>query len=193
MPSSRSDLQRAPGDLAAHVVRIGEATAATSAPSVAERAEAGGRLAPITLATSRKSSTPATRTPSTSAASAARPNGKDQPGDPRPGPPPSAAARAPRHSRTAAERLAHRDRPPASARTSTCSLAARMTIAMARSNSGPPSAWAGARLTVIRCGNSSPELSSAARTPLTRLADRAVGQADQRERGQPGADVDLDR
>ena len=93
--------------------------------------------------------------------------------------------------RAPARRRARRRRaPPAGS----WPVAASTAAAIARSKPGPAlRRSAGARLAVIRrCGNSKPGVDERRPHPLARLAHRGVGQADERERRQPVADVDLD-
>ena len=75
-----------------------------------------------------------------------------------------------------------------------CSVAARIAAAIARSKPGPAlRRSAGARFAVIRrCGYSKPELIERGADPLARLAHGRVGQPHQRKRRQPLAHVDLD-
>ena len=109
---------------------------------------------------------------------------------------PSATASAPRTGRSSpvSDSSPQTAQPP-SGSCGTCSLAASTPTAIARSKLGPSlRTCAGARFTVIRfCGNSSPELSSAARTRSRDSRIARSGQADEREREQPAAHVDLHR
>ena len=142
---------------------------------------------------SRSSGT--TRPAATSAASAPQRGGdgdRPQPGPPRaPRPSPASPGPAGSSRRAPARRRARRRRaPPAGSWPEAASSAA----AIARSKPGPAlRRSAGARLAVIRCcGKLEAGVDERRAHPLARLAHRRVGQADERERRQAAADVDLD-
>ncbi len=107
-----------------------------------------------------------------------------------------ATASVPRTARTApssasSPNSAMRSRAPPR----TCPLAASTAQASARSSPGPALGTSpGARLAVMRrAGNSKPGVEDRGLDALARLSHRRVREPDDRERGQPGADVHLDR
>ena len=110
-------------------------------------------------------------------------------GTPRPSPwsrAPAGSSRRARARRRARRRRGHRREAGP--------VAASTAAAIARSKPGPAlRRSAGARLAVIRCcGNSKPELASAARTRSRDSRTAASGRPDQRERRQPRAHIGLD-